>query len=77
MRCAAAADESASTLSGTPAFVAESRRPVTVKAAVTVLLTVGGLFAHMDVTRGLDDINDLLGRTLHLELVSADLDHGD
>ncbi|XP_042437577.1 linoleate 13S-lipoxygenase 2-1, chloroplastic-like [Zingiber officinale] len=74
VRCAAGANESASSLSGQPTFVVESRRPATVKAAITVLLTVGGEFAHIDPTRGLDDINDLLGRTLHLELVSSDLD---
>ncbi|KAG6536177.1 hypothetical protein ZIOFF_001226 [Zingiber officinale] len=74
VRCAAAANESASSLSGQPTFMAKSRRPETVKAAVTVLPTVRGAFAHLEPTQGVDDFKDLLGLTLHLELVSADLE---
>ncbi|URD93650.1 hypothetical protein MUK42_01134 [Musa troglodytarum] len=66
--CSAAAEES------TPAVVAAAKRPVTVNAVLTVLPTVGGAFAHIGITRGLDDIGDLLGKSLHLELVSAELD---
>ncbi|WOK95280.1 linoleate 13S-lipoxygenase 2-1, chloroplastic [Canna indica] len=54
--------------------VSGTRPPVTVKAVVSVQLTVGGVFAHLSVTQGLDDIGDLLGRSLHLELLSAELD---
>lgn len=47
---------------------------VTVKAVVTVKLTVGGLLTNAGVSRGLDDIADLVGKTLLLELASTDLD---
>ncbi|THU58151.1 hypothetical protein C4D60_Mb03t11150 [Musa balbisiana] len=66
--CSASAEES------TPSVVAAAKRPVTVNAVLTVLPTVGGAFAHIGITRGLDDIGDLLGKSLHLELVSAELD---
>ncbi|CAN0891903.1 Linoleate 13S-lipoxygenase 2-1, chloroplastic [Linum grandiflorum] len=45
-----------------------------VKALVTVKETIGGMLASLGIERGLDDIKDLLGQTLLLELVSADLD---
>ncbi|OMO72309.1 Lipoxygenase [Corchorus capsularis] len=45
-----------------------------VKAIVTVKQTVTGSLANLGISRGLDDIQDLLGRTLLLELVSAELD---
>ena len=41
-----------------------------VKAIVTVKPTVGGLLSNLRIVRGLDDIKDLLGETLILELVS-------
>ena len=41
-----------------------------VKAIVTVKPTVGGLLLNLGIDRGLDDIKDLLGETLILELVS-------
>ncbi|RWV91158.1 hypothetical protein BHE74_00059313 [Ensete ventricosum] len=66
----AAAEESTLTV------VAAAKRPVTVNAVLTVLPTVGGAFAHIGITRGIDDIGDLLGKSLHLELVSAELDPG-
>ncbi|CAA0823858.1 Lipoxygenase 2- chloroplastic [Striga hermonthica] len=43
-----------------------------VKAVVTVLQTVGGILSGL--SRGLDDITDLLGKTLLVELVAAELD---
>lgn len=49
-------------------------KEVAVKGAVTVQLTVGGFLSSLGWTRGLDDISDLLGKTLLLELVSADID---
>ncbi|KAJ4810713.1 Lipoxygenase [Rhynchospora pubera] len=47
---------------------------VTLKAIVSVQRTIGGVFAHIGLERGLDDITDLLGKSLLLELVSAELD---
>ncbi|KAL5567210.1 hypothetical protein UlMin_030374 [Ulmus minor] len=49
---------------------------ITVKAVVTVEPTVSivGFFKQLGIDRGLDDIQDLLGKTLLLELVSAELD---
>jgi lipoxygenase len=41
---------------------------------VTVKQTIGGLITSVGIERGLDDIKDLLGKTLLLELVSAELD---
>ena len=48
----------------------------TVKALVTVTVTAGGFLSSISLTRPLDDITDLLGKTLLLELVSAELDPG-
>ncbi|XP_074577236.1 linoleate 13S-lipoxygenase 2-1, chloroplastic-like [Curcuma longa] len=66
VRCAAAPNEFS--LSGQPTIV-NSRRQATVKAEATVLLTVREVFAQMETTPELHDINGL-----HLELISADLD---
>ncbi|XWS71118.1 hypothetical protein CRYUN_Cryun03dG0111000 [Craigia yunnanensis] len=46
----------------------------TVKALVTVKQTVGGFLTNLGLERGLDDIKDLLGKSIRLELVSAELD---
>ncbi|XP_050221913.1 linoleate 13S-lipoxygenase 2-1, chloroplastic-like [Mercurialis annua] len=45
-----------------------------VKAKVTVTRTVGGFLSNIGINRGFDDIIDVLGKTLLLELVSAELD---
>ena len=45
-----------------------------VKAIVIVKPTIGGLLSNLGIDRGLDDIKDLLGETLVLELVSTELD---
>ncbi|KAE8710609.1 Linoleate 13S-lipoxygenase 2-1 [Hibiscus syriacus] len=50
-----------------------TEKAVGVKATVTVKQTVRSM-ANLGLSRGLDDIQDLLGRTLLLELVSAELD---
>lgn len=47
---------------------------ITVKAVVTVQPTVTGFFKNLGIDRGLDDIQDLLGKSLLLEFVSAELD---
>lgn len=51
-----------------------SQGTTTVKAVVTVKPSTGGIFSEMGINRGLDDIADLLGKTLLLELVSSELD---
>lgn len=51
-----------------------TEKPVTVKAVVTVQATVGGLLSNLGITRPVDDITDLLGKTFRLELVSNQLD---
>lgn len=50
-----------------------TEKSTTVTAVVTVLQTVGGALTHLGLSRGLDDITDIFGRTLLLELVAADL----
>ncbi|KAL2487877.1 Lipoxygenase 2 [Forsythia ovata] len=44
------------------------------KAVITVQQTVGGVLTHLGLSRGLDDITDVLGRTLLIELVAAEVD---
>ncbi|KAK9170127.1 hypothetical protein Syun_002267 [Stephania yunnanensis] len=51
-----------------------SETTVTVKAVVTVQTTFGGTLSNLGVSRGVDDIADLFGKSLLLELVSSDLD---
>ncbi|KAA3490580.1 linoleate 13S-lipoxygenase 2-1, chloroplastic-like [Gossypium australe] len=46
----------------------------TVKGVVTVKQTVGGFLSNLGLSRGLDDIQDLLGKSILLELVSGELD---
>ena len=41
-----------------------------VKTIVTVKPTISGLLLNLGIDQGLDDIKDLLGETLVLELVS-------
>jgi lipoxygenase len=55
-------------------FIPSSIKATSVKAIVTVKLSVGGFLSNLGIARGLDDIKDLLGITLLLELVSIDLD---
>lgn len=45
-----------------------------VNATVTVKLTVGGLISSVGVTQPLDQLTDVIGKSLLLELVSAELD---
>ncbi|KAB1204569.1 Linoleate 13S-lipoxygenase 2-1, chloroplastic [Morella rubra] len=51
-------------------------KSIGVKAIVIVKPTVRGFLSNLGLERGLDDIQDLLGKTL-LELVSAELDPKD
>ncbi|KAL2328834.1 hypothetical protein Fmac_022261 [Flemingia macrophylla] len=52
------------------------KKAAKVKATITVQPTVGGFLSQLTsgLERGLDDIKDLFGQSLLLELVSADLD---
>ncbi|MED6209624.1 hypothetical protein PIB30_056563, partial [Stylosanthes scabra] len=52
----------------------EEDKKLKVKATIRVQPTVGGLFSEMVIERGLDDIADLFGKSLLLELVSSTLD---
>jgi lipoxygenase len=56
------------------ASTTENEKATSVEAIVTVKITVGGFLSNLGIDRGLDDIKDLLGKTLLLELVSAELD---
>ncbi|XP_061361375.1 linoleate 13S-lipoxygenase 2-1, chloroplastic-like isoform X1 [Gastrolobium bilobum] len=47
---------------------------VKLKAVVQVTVTVAGFFSSLRLDRGIDDITDLLGKSLLLELVSSELD---
>ncbi|KAG9450643.1 hypothetical protein H6P81_010608 [Aristolochia fimbriata] len=47
---------------------------VAVVATVAVQTAVGGAFSNQILTQGLDDLADLLGRSIHLALVSTELD---
>ncbi|KAK9941286.1 hypothetical protein M0R45_017897 [Rubus argutus] len=47
---------------------------ISVKATITVTLTVGGFLTNMGLTRGLDDVRDMLGQTLFMDLLSAHVD---
>ncbi|KAK9072572.1 hypothetical protein SSX86_009007 [Deinandra increscens subsp. villosa] len=62
------------------AIAADKSSPTTttettkVKAVITVQVTMGGLLSSIGLTKGLDDITDLLGKSILLELVAADVD---
>ncbi|KAK1426305.1 hypothetical protein QVD17_14976 [Tagetes erecta] len=47
---------------------------ISLKAVITVQLTVGGAISNLSLTRAFDDIGDLLGKSLLLELVAAEID---
>ncbi|KAF7849071.1 hypothetical protein BT93_L1274 [Corymbia citriodora subsp. variegata] len=49
-------------------------KSLSVKAVVTVKPTTGGFFSELGISGGFDMITDLIGKTLLLELVSAELD---
>lgn len=56
------------------AVASSTEQSISVKAIVTVKPTVGGFLTNLGIDRGLDDIKDVLGKTLLLELVQAELD---
>ncbi|BFG20101.1 hypothetical protein CerSpe_063760 [Prunus speciosa] len=64
---------SAAVSTATTTITSTENKAVSVKAVVTVQVTAGGFLSSI-VTRPLDEITDLLGKTLLLDLVSAELD---
>lgn len=50
----------------------DSEQTLKVKATISVKPTVGGLLSNVGISRGLDDLTDLLGKSLLLEIVSAE-----
>ena len=51
-----------------------TQQTTNVKAVLTVKQTVVDFWSEIGIERGLDDFTDLFGKTLLLELVSAELD---
>ncbi|KAJ8759949.1 hypothetical protein K2173_010805 [Erythroxylum novogranatense] len=58
----------------TKAIATATQKSTKVKAVITEKQTIFSMFTSIGIERGLDDIKDLLGKTLHVELVSANLD---
>ncbi|OMO51224.1 Lipoxygenase [Corchorus olitorius] len=56
------------------AVATTTEKSVRVKAIVNVKETVGNVVTHLGLGRGIDDIQDLLGKSILLELVSKELD---
>lgn len=54
----------------------ETQKSVNVKAVLSVQVTIGGFLSSIGLKQGLNCITDLLGKSLLLELVSAELDPG-
>ncbi|GJZ58111.1 zinc finger BED domain-containing protein RICESLEEPER 2 [Tanacetum coccineum] len=50
-------------------------RTTKVKAVIAVQVTMGGLISSIGLTKGMDDFTDLLGKSILLELVAAEVDH--
>lgn len=53
---------------------AATNKSTRVLATVIVQVTVGGLLSNLGWNRVLDEMNDLLGKSLLLELVAAEVD---
>ncbi|GAB2287017.1 hypothetical protein Dimus_021405 [Dionaea muscipula] len=60
--------------SAAAATTAEKEAVSRVKATISAKLTVEGFFERLELSRGLDDVTDLVGKSVLLELVSAELD---
>ncbi|KAJ0612312.1 putative linoleate 13S-lipoxygenase [Helianthus annuus] len=52
---------------------ASNIKSISMKAVITVQMTVGGALSNI-FTQALDDFTDMLGKSLLLELVSAEID---
>ncbi|KAJ8423313.1 hypothetical protein Cgig2_008842 [Carnegiea gigantea] len=51
----------------------DTEKSISVKAAVTVKPSVSGVLSNFGASRGLDDVADLLGKSILLELVSTEV----
>ncbi|XAR62392.1 Linoleate 13S-lipoxygenase [Bertholletia excelsa] len=58
----------------TKAIEITEEQSLSVKAVISVKLTAGGFLSSLGLSHGVDDIIDLVGKSIHLELVSAELD---
>ncbi|KAG8389060.1 hypothetical protein BUALT_Bualt02G0190000 [Buddleja alternifolia] len=56
------------------ALLASAKKSADVKAIITVLPSVGDTLTHLGSSQGLDIADDLLGKSLLVELVAAELD---
>ena len=74
IRAATSSNPSTSSINKAIDDSVQKQQAVKVKAIVTVKQTIGGMLTSLGIERGLDDIQDLLGKTLLLELVSTELD---
>jgi len=54
----------------------DTEKSISVKAVVTVKPSVTGVLSNIGVSRGLDDVADLLGKSILLELVSTEVNPG-
>ncbi|XP_057482892.1 linoleate 13S-lipoxygenase 2-1, chloroplastic-like isoform X2 [Actinidia eriantha] len=60
--------------SATKAVATSTEQPTSVTAIVSVKVAIGGILSNLRLTRALDDIAELLGKSILLELVSSELD---
>jgi len=63
-------------VAGQSSAASTAAKTTSVKATITVQMTVGGVLSNLNITRAFDDIGDLLGKSLLLELVAAEADSG-
>ncbi|XP_028780041.1 linoleate 13S-lipoxygenase 2-1, chloroplastic [Neltuma alba] len=76
VRCSSSgADLKAATAVGEAGRENTANKSTRVKVTLTVLRTVGGYFSELGIERGIDDIKELLGQSLQVELLSAQLEH--
>lgn len=59
---------------GVKALLTSTKKSTSVKVVITVIETVGGVLSHLGLSEGLDGVADLLGRSLLVELVPAEVD---
>ena len=60
--------------SAAKAVATSTEQSTSVTAIVSVKVAVGGILSNLGLSQGLDDIADLLGKSILLELVSSELD---
>nr|CAB3481393.1 unnamed protein product [Digitaria exilis] len=69
-----ARSETPNSSSGGAAVLPAMAASTQVKAVATIKVTVGGFLSSLRPSRAIDDLKDLIGRSLYLELVSSQLD---